>query len=115
MVQSLDWVYDHLVCEFGHWDICLSGLVEFEGDKYFCKVVNPDAKYEDDDTKVLYAISPIVWNNECTEYLEDYRKAYLHWFHKDGKRCSYDGRPLDWFSEKWKHRNPIAEQAVKQS
>lgn len=102
---SSQWVYTNLICEFGHWDICLTGLVDRNGEKWFCKVCDPD---EED---VKYTILPVKWTEECDEYLTDYRVAYKHWFHEGAKRCSYDGWPLVWFGDKWKHRNPIEEMA----
>ena len=104
MIVSHEWVYNHLICEFDHWDICLDGLVDKDGEKWWCTLVSPNPPDE-------YLLSPIEWTDECTEYLEDYRKAYVHWFYENGKKPPYDGRPLNWFSEKWPN-NPI-EQAVK--
>lgn len=92
-----------MICEFEHWDRCLKGLVECDGQKMFCKILNDDE----------YELRPIAWDAECDEYLADYRKAYPHWFHDESKR-SYDGRDLKWFSDKWQHRNPIEEKAVPQ-
>jgi len=51
------------------------------------------------------------WNEECEEYLADYRKAFPHWFHEGKPRVAYDGRSFLWFRNKWPLRNPIEEQA----
>lgn len=108
MVKSFEWVYEHLVCEFNHWDICLIGLVEFNGKKYLCKANNDDDS--ECSRKCSYTLYEIDWNEECDEYLEDYKVAYKHWFHENGKRpYLYNNWDLSWFSEKWKHRNPIEE------
>ena len=105
VIVPLEWVYDHLICEFSHWDICLKGLVLRNGERWFCWLGD---QYCDD---VQYTIRKVNWTPECDEYLDDYRAAYVHWFHEGKPRCNYDGRPLDWFAEKWKHRNPIEDQA----
>lgn len=99
---SIEWVYEHLVCEFDHWDICLAGLVSDGGVYRLARVIDPEA----DD--VQYTLHDIHWTDECNEYLEDYRVAYAHWFHTNGKReTRYGGWDLGWFSDKWQHRNPI--------
>lgn len=101
-IVSLLWIYQRLICEFDHWDICLSGLINLNDKYVFCKVCDPNAK------NVQYKLYNIIWNNECEEYLQDYRIAYTHWFYNNGKRhCPYDGKDLTWFDNKWKHRNPI--------
>lgn len=105
VIMPLGWVYEHLICEFDHWDICLKGLVDRNGERWFCWV--GDAYCDD----VQYTLRKVDWTALCDEYLEDYRVAYEHWFHEGKPRGSYDGRPLDWFNEKWGHRNPIEEQS----
>jgi len=107
VIESIDWIYEHLVCEFDHWDVCITGLVEFGGAKWFCNVIG-DTTYNCNEAK--YRLQKVDWTPECEEYLSDYRKAYHHWFHEGKPRCQYDGRPLKWFSDKWKKRNPIADQ-----
>lgn len=107
IIMPLRWVYDHLICEFTHWDICLTGLVEHNDERWFCEVC--DNGYEEN---VEYKLYPVLWNAECDEYLKDYRVAYKHWFHEDGKRpWSYNGWDLSWFRDKWQDRNPIADLA----
>lgn len=106
VIVPFEWVYNHLICEFDHWDICLTGLVDRDGEKWVCRVRDPYAE------PVEYTLTPIEWTEECEEYLEDYRVAYKHWFYKDGKRGTYNGWPLGWFGEKWKHRNPITKQEL---
>ena len=101
------WVYDHLICEFNHYDVCLKGLVERNGEKWFCWIIG---EYFEDD--VQYTIRRVNWTPECEEYLSDYRKTYEHWFHDGKPRCQYDGRPLDWFRDKWQGRHPIEEQSL---
>ncbi len=104
VIVPLRRVYENLICEFDHWDICLTGLVERDGERWFCEVCG---QYEED---IEYKLRPVKWNAECDEYLEDYRVAYKHWFYENGKRpYSYNGWDLSWFEEKWQHRNPIAE------
>jgi hypothetical protein len=103
-IVPFDWVYDNLICEFDHWDICLTGLVDRNGERWLCRVIDPDVE------NVQYKLTPIEWTSECEEYLEDYRVAYKHWFHENGKRGMYNGWPLAWFAEKWQKRNPIAQQ-----
>jgi hypothetical protein len=108
-IQSKHWVYDRLICEFDHHDICLKGLVESYGEKMFCRIVDQDS------SDAQYTIHRITWTPECDDYMADYRVAYVHWFHVDvdgqRPRCTYDGWPLAWFSDKWKGRNPIEEAA----
>lgn len=109
-LATLEFVYERMICEFTHWDICLTGLIELDGQKVFCEVKDPYAK------DVQYDLRRVSWDDECDEYLEDYRVAYTHWFHEGGKRpVSYGGWDLGWFSDKWKHRNPIAENAEKRA
>ena len=102
----LKWVYDHLVCEFDHYDICLIGLVLDNGEYFLCDL---DAATDDENTK--YTLKKLDWNAECEEFLADYRKAYHHWFHEGTCRPVYDGRDLTWFHEKWKEGSPIEKQA----
>jgi hypothetical protein len=101
IMAIFDWVYAHLICEFEHWDICLTGLVDRNGEKWLCRVRDDQAE------NVEYTLTPIEWTPECEEYLEDYRVAYKHWFWENGQRGTYNNWPLAWFAEKWKHRNPI--------
>ena len=110
MIKSIQYVYDHLVCEFNHWDICISGLLSINDKYYYCKIINSDDpdeyNYED------YEIFDINWTEECQEYLDDYRVAYKHWFYENRKRSSYNGWLLKWFSDKWDKRNPIKENII---
>ena len=99
-------MYKHLVCEFSHWDHCLTGLVRDDGAWWFCRSME-----RSDGEQVEYTLSPIRWNAECDEYLDEYREAYAHWFHDVQPRVRYDGRSLRWFAEKWRGRNPIEEQS----
>ena len=102
---SRDWVYDHLICEFEHWDVCVKGLVGRDGERLFAEIV------DETDDEITYALRPIAWTPECDEYLADYRTSYAHWFHEGKPRQLYDGRDLKWFADKWAGRNPIAEAA----
>jgi hypothetical protein len=96
-VVDYDWLRDHLVCEFDHWDVCLTGLV-YDHELLFCEI-RSDKKYN------LYQIN---WTEECAEYLKDYKVAYKHWFYTDGiRRTSYEGWDLNWFYDKWKRKSPI--------
>jgi hypothetical protein len=108
-ILTIDQVYDQLICEFTHWDICLTGLINYNGERCFCEVEGWWGP-EDDHKDIKYTIHKIDWTSECEEYLSDYRKAYNHWFYKDKIREEYDGRPLKWFGVKWGGRNPIEEQ-----
>ncbi len=102
MTMTIGQVYAHLLCEFDHWDICLTGLVLCDGALCWCETIDVDAE------DVVYTIRPIDWTPECTEYLYDYRKAFPHWFHDVKPR---DPVPVDGamaaFREKWAGRNPI--------
>ena len=100
-IKSRKWVYKHLVCEFSHWDVCLTGLIKYKDTYYFCSIIDIDSCAD------KYKIYPINWTKECEEYLADYYKAYQHWFYTKGRRGIYDGRDLTWFNKKWKKRNPI--------
>lgn len=106
--QPIKWVYDHLICEFNHWDICLTGLVEVDGIKMLA-TVEPEYDGNCHQEEIDYTLQEIAWDAECDEYLEDYRVAYKHWFHP--RKVNYDGRSLEWFSDKWQRRNPIEEKA----
>lgn len=106
MKKDKKWVYEHLVCEFDHWDFCLAGLVKVDEKYFYCKFLG-------DKTKT-YEILPINWTEECQEYLDDYAVAYKHWFYVDGHRTeSYNHWDLSWFSEKWGHRSPIEESVIR--
>lgn len=100
-IVSIEYVYERLVCEFSHWDVCLWGLIKRDEDYWYC--------WLHDDDPLTYKIAPIDWNAECDEYLADYRRAYRHWFHP---RTDYEGWDLDWFSEKWGNRQPIRDQVA---
>ena len=104
VIRSHSWVYEHLVCEFNHWDVCLTGLVKWEGEMWFCRILPSKVDSQ-------YSLHKVNWTPECTEYLDDYRKSFAHWFHEGKPQCSYDGRPLKWFEEKWQHHNPIEDSA----
>lgn len=107
VIVPLRWVYDHLICEFDHWDICLNGLVDRNGERWFCEVCGDGL-----EENIEYKLRPVSWNAECDEYLEDYRVAYKHWLYEYGRRPhSYNGWDLSWFHDKWQGRNPIAELA----
>jgi hypothetical protein len=112
IVVSAKWLRAHLICEFNHWDVCLDGLAEHDGDKWFCKIAKEDAAY-DHCLPLEYELHRVAWDEECEEYLADYRVAYKHWFWENGKRpYSYGGWALGWFREKWNGRNPIKERAM---
>ena len=109
-IRSYEWVYKHLICEFDHWDICLEGLINDNGEK---KYVILFTNLYHDDKLLRYAVHKIDWNEQCDEYLKDYEIAYKHWFHVKGERpYGYDGEDLNWFEDKWKS-NPILERYVK--
>lgn len=105
-IKDKRFIYDHLVCEFGHWDLCVSGLLLIDGAHHACRLV-PEDNETDDPPR--YKIWPVTWTEECEEYLTDYRASYAHWFYIDGARPQYDGRDLTWFRTKWERRNPILE------
>lgn len=99
-------VYSNLICSFDHFDVCISGLVRVKGEYMLCKALDVHR-----DTR--YSLKPIAWNDECEEYLADYKVAYKHWLYKDGVRpFAYNNWPLGWFREKWRDRNPIVEAAA---
>lgn len=106
IVKNLQFVYKYLVCEFDHYDFCLKGLIKI-GTRYFV-CINIRGR-DDPEEEIYYNLYPIELDEECNEYLEDYRVAYKHWFHEGHERCQYLCWDLSWFSEKWKHRNPIIE------
>lgn len=106
--KTLRWVYEHLVCEFDHYDCCIVGLVEVDGVNLLCRV-EPEYESLPEDQSATYTLHDIAWDAECDEYLEDYRVAYKHWFHP--RQDNYDGRSLKWFGDKWQGRNPIEEKA----
>lgn len=109
IIASRDWVYEHLVCEFDHWDVCLAGLIERGGERWWCSVAEP---YADE---VIYQLLPIAWDAECEEYLADYRVAYRHWFHEGKPRpAAVPGQSCGWFYEKWENRNPIRERVQRE-
>lgn len=103
MIVPIRFVYKHLVCEFDHWDICITGLIFKDGKYWFCKLLGDESQDNPE-----YLLTRCLWTEECEEYLDDYRVAYKHWVYKNGKRLeSYGGQDLSWFSEKWNGRNPI--------
>lgn len=107
IIKHYKFVYKYLVCEFDHYDYCLKGLVKV-GNRYFvCITTNMDGNPEEE---IYYNLFQVNLDKECLEYLDDYRVAYKHWFHEGKPRCQYLHWDLTWFSEKWKHRNPILEQ-----
>lgn len=110
-IMPEDWVYEHLVCEFSHWDVCLTGLIEEDG---VYKFVTAIEGYTDTTKPGNYEVDDIAWNAECDEYLDDYRVVYKHWFHKNGQRV-YDcpRGDMSWFNDKWDHKNPIASNAAR--
>ncbi len=95
--QTIDWVNDHLVCEFDHWDEVIIGLVRVGDELMWCEPAHETGSYN---------ILPIDWDDECQQYLDDYRKAYPHWFPVDGIRPEYTGWDVSSFSVKWP-QNPI--------
>ena len=99
--RDWEWVYKHLVCEFTHWDFCLTGLVLFEGSYWYCTV---EAGNE------TYLLQRVNWTDRCAEYLKDYENTYHHWFYYGGKRGTYDGRDLKVLTEKWGDCDPISDQ-----
>lgn len=111
MLISYNFMKKHLVCEFDHWDICLKGLIEVKGIRYYCKIAG---NYWDNNM-LKYEVTKVILDKECEEYLEDYKIAYKHWFPINGQRPPYNGWDLSWFDKKWKKRNPIIELAAKQN
>lgn len=101
MVRDRDWVYEHLVCELTHWDFCLTGLIRYRGEYWYCEVTEDENKYQ---------LSLVVWTDKCEEFLKDYENTYHHWFYYGGKRGTYDGRDLKVLTEKWGDCNPISDQ-----
>lgn len=107
-LRSKAYVYEHLICEFDHWDFCLVGLCKIDEKYFVCKVI--DTRNRKD---LKYSLKEVEMTKERMEYLEDYRKAYYHWFYEDGKRGTrYDGRDLKWFNDKWQ-TNPIVNEEEK--
>ncbi len=104
VIVPIAFVYARLVCEFSHWDQCLTGLIRLHGGYWVCRMVG-------DYHGKRYRITPVEWAEECEQYLADYRATYHHWFYVNGKRPSYDGRPLGSLRDKWGDRNPILEQS----
>jgi hypothetical protein len=87
---------------FTYWDYPLSGLIKVREEYQVCILA----------TKDRYKTTPIELDAKCLEFLEDYKKAYLHLFYENGKRITqYKGESLKWFEEKWNHQNPIMEKA----
>ena len=80
VIVPIEYVYRNLICEFEHWDVCLVGLVNYFGKRCLCKVRD---LLED---QIEYTLHEIDWDEECDDYLNDYRAAYPHWFYVDGKR-----------------------------
>lgn len=105
-IVILEWVYARLYCEFDHWDICLTGLVQLDENLLFCKILSDSPKIY----KSNYLVSEVNWTPECLEYLDDYRNAFPHWFYTNGERPRYSGVYPRSFTEKWQNRNPITEQ-----
>lgn len=101
MTRSFEWTYKHLICEFDHWDICLSGLVEYDNKKWLCKPINSTKKRPD------YRLYLIEWDEECQEFLDDYKVVYRHWVYENRKRKNAYNGDSSWFLEKWKNYNPI--------
>ena len=80
----------------------MSGLIEHNGIKYHCEVIDPC------EDPAEYTITRVHWDSICDEYLADYKKAYGHWFYRNGSRSDmYNGGDLKWFADKWEYRNPI--------
>lgn len=108
MTRSLKWIKKHLICEFRHWDVCLVGLIRHKERYMLCRIVKGQFF---DRHSPKYMLHDIAWTDECSEYLDDYRKAYRHWFYEGGNRThQYDGSDLSWFGKKWK-TNPIEDAA----
>ena len=85
-----DLVYEHLVCEFGHYDCCLTGLMEIEGRYFICKIdedvyVKAEGESGGHGLSALYKMYLIQPQGRFEEYLYDYSQAYPHWF-KDHRK-----------------------------
>lgn len=106
-IESKDWVYERLICEFDHWDICRIGLIH-DGDSFKLVEIIDDKR-----GKETYAVYDIEWNNECTDYLADYEVAYKHWFYKNGQRQEPNRERMDWFYEKWGDKHPIENATIR--
>lgn len=106
------WVRERIICEFDHYDCCLKGLVEHEGRKLFVRIANRADVECDPDEPSVYTVHEIDWDQECDEYLADYRAAFAHWFWHDGKLPDFDGSDYSWFRQKWQGRNPIEQRLI---
>ena len=104
-----DTIYKYLVCEFNHWDFCLSGLVKLDESYFLCEYAM-DIECLLRRSYVCYTLKPIEMTEEMLEYLADYKTKSPFWFHEDGKRYIEErGSDLPCgrkFSEKWPE-NPI--------
>lgn len=106
-LQDVAWIYERLVCELDHYDICLRGIVDVDGELMFCRVVGEFRN------QPLYTLHAIDWNDKTREWFEDYKQAYAHWvYDSDRRRPAYDGRSTQWFSDKWRGTNyPLLREA----
>jgi hypothetical protein len=116
-IESIDWVYERLICEFDHWDICLQGLIHDEGNFKFVEINIAEkdrAFYLRYKKNIAYCVYDINWNNECTAYLADYELAYPQWFYENGIRRQPNKGDILWFYDKWRDNNLIENAVVKQ-
>lgn len=109
LIKSKQWVYDHLICEFDHWDCCKKGLVK-DGDEYFVCILTT-GYIKDIDGPVEYDLYPIDLNDTHHEFLRDYKEAFPWWFTggKTDFAADFDEK-IRLFKKKWP-RNPIARDA----
>ena len=100
----------YLVCEFSHWDCCLTGLIKLDDQYFICKYAH-DIESLIGTTDACYTLHHIKMEGQFAEYFEDYRKTFGHWFHANGKRVPHNLQGYHenqkWFSEKWFGKNPI--------
>ena len=101
LVSTSD-VYRNLICEFTHYDVCLTGLIRWGFGKAYVRVV-PDHQEEDRG----YIAIPVVLDRIESRYLEVYRLTYHHWWYTEGKRPIYDGRRLFPLRAEFPDGNPL--------
>ena len=53
-VLPLDVVYEHLICEFSHYDVCLSGLIRWGFGKAYVRAVHAHS-----NQRICYVTIPI--------------------------------------------------------
>jgi hypothetical protein len=111
MIKDFNWVHDHLICEFHHYDCCLIGLVKDIDTYLLAEVIDPKPI----DGPITYNIYEIKWDNECAEFLADYEIAFAYWFWDLSKFKKFDDNLENhvWFTKKWKDREPIIEKSIR--